>query len=94
MTRYPRLVAELDARGLDADTLARLAGIERATVHAIVEDGWPATLSDRARIAAALDLSPAGLFRLDDDLESGLPAGEARFVRDPAVLRVIDQRSA
>jgi transcriptional regulator with XRE-family HTH domain len=47
----------LEERGLDLEELARLAGIERARVEAIVDGRWTPSPAQRERIAAALGVS-------------------------------------
>ena len=90
MLTYPTFVAALD--GHDLGQLAADSGIDVAEIEAIAAGGRAAPRSYRPRLARALGVDPAELFRLVDELEQALPPGDARFVTDPATLRTIDRQ--
>jgi hypothetical protein len=95
MITYPIFVAAL--ADIDVDTLARLSGVPATTIQAIAAGGGGVALDDQARLAGALGVEPADLFRIISVLDGGrvqveLPA--AVPVTDPTILRALDRRAS
>jgi plasmid maintenance system antidote protein VapI len=85
----PAFVAAIEGR--DVDELAAAAHVSVEVMHQIIAGDRPATVSQRDRLARLLGGNADDLFRLEPDHDQALPVGPARFVTDPAALRVIDQ---
>ena len=91
MICYPRLLAELAER--DPAELAATAGVEPETLRVLAAGGLAPSLSVRRRLAVAMGVPSAELFRLSDDLEEALAGAPSRFVSDPETLRLVDRRN-
>jgi hypothetical protein len=87
---YPAFRAAVAER--DIDELAAAAAVPADAIRAIAAGGVTASFAYRDRLARALDANPIELFRLEPYLEEALAGAPSRYVTDPAVLRLVDQR--
>lgn len=65
-----RVAQEIDAKNLTQSELARLAGVDRKTVHAIIHGKNACSVYAIGRIAAALEISPDALLRVPSHYET------------------------
>jgi hypothetical protein len=94
MIEYPRLVAVMAERELDAAAVAALAAVDAREIVGALH-GRPPCPRTRLRVAEALHVPGDELFAPDGAVLSGVLSAVAQrfgyFVTDPATLRTIEE---